>query len=85
VVADRLRGLTWPTIAQRHGLSERHCREILEQWRLSQPALDELDPLELVQEALEQRAMLVEELALLVEKSKHDAVRLGALRKNGRR
>ena len=26
VVRDRARGLTWPTIAARHGLSERQCR-----------------------------------------------------------
>jgi hypothetical protein len=80
VVADRLRGLTWSTIAQRHALSERHCREIVEQWRVSQPALDELDPLELVQEALERREALIEEFALLAERSKHEAVRLGALK-----
>ena len=80
VVADRLKGLTWTTVAKRHGLSERHCREIVEQWRASRPALDELDPLELIREALERREVLVEELALLAEKSKHDAVRLGALK-----
>src|SRR5438034_3468313 len=65
-------------LRRRHTLSERHCREIVEQWRLPQPALGELDPLELVREALERRESLVEELALLAEKSRHDAVRLGA-------
>jgi hypothetical protein len=80
VVADCLRGLTWATIAQRHGLSERHCREIVEQWRVSQPALDQLDPLELIQEALERRETLIEEFALLAEGSNHEAVRLGALK-----
>ncbi len=80
VVADRARGLTWPTISARHGLCERQCREVVRAHRASGPALDEHDPLEEVQEALEQLESLVEQLALVVESSKHDAVRLGALK-----
>jgi hypothetical protein len=53
-VADRLRGLTWLTIATRHQLSERQCRQIFRQRQQSQPSLAELDPLELVQEAAEE-------------------------------
>ncbi len=80
VVADRQRGLTWPTVAERHSLSERHCRQIVAQWRSSRPGLAELDPLELAQEALDRQETLVEEYALLSETSRHDAVRLGALK-----
>lgn len=80
VVSDRARGLTWPTISARHGLCERQCREVVRAHRASGPALDQHDPREEVQEALEQLESLVEQLALVVESSKHDAVRLGALK-----
>jgi hypothetical protein len=80
IIADRLRGLIWPTISQRHQVSERHCREIFQQQRQSQPTLAELDPLQLVEEALQRREALIEELALLAERSRHDAVKLGALK-----
>jgi hypothetical protein len=79
VVADRVRGLSWPTIAQRHGLSERHCRTI---WADQAPVLsvEDFDPLELVREAIAQYDGLLEDLALLAESASQDAVRLGALK-----
>ncbi|MBA2637440.1 MAG: hypothetical protein H0U79_04330 [Solirubrobacterales bacterium] len=80
VAADRACGLSWRTISARHGLGERQCREVVRAHRASGPALDEHDPVEVVQEALEQLESLVERLALVAETSRHDAVRLGALK-----
>jgi hypothetical protein len=80
IVADRAAGLTWATVAARNGLAERQCRNIVAKHREEQPPPWEHDPLEVLQEQLEQLDALVERLALVAEESGHDAVRLGALK-----
>ncbi|MBA3332302.1 MAG: hypothetical protein H0T39_15765 [Actinobacteria bacterium] len=47
------------TISARHGLGERQCREVVRAHRASGPALDEHDPVETAQEALEQLEALL--------------------------
>jgi hypothetical protein len=80
VVADRVRGLRWATIAQRHALSERHCREIVQRWHQTRPGLGDRDPLEAVAEVLEQLEGVIERLSLLADQPVQDSVRLGALK-----
>ena len=80
IVAERARGLSWGRIAQRHGLSERHCRAIWSTYRERNADLEAVDPLEAVQEALLQYEAVIDELAVLAEEAVQDAVRLGAIR-----
>jgi hypothetical protein len=79
IVADRAHGLGWATIADRHGLSERHCRTIWTE-QAAMLAIEDVGPLERVQEAILQYDCVLEDLALLAEQASHDAVRLGAVR-----
>ncbi len=65
IIAERARGLTWPTIARRHGLSERQCRNI---WsaRPGRVSCRDLTDLEArVDEALEGYDAAIEDLAML--------------------
>ncbi len=51
IVIDRNRGLSWPVIAQRHGLQERQCRAIYAQWRDSEKdPIRGIDPVEWLRE-----------------------------------
>jgi hypothetical protein len=65
IVADRAAGLTWPTIARRHDLSERQCQEILRAHRASRPLFEARDPVEAVSEVVEQLDSIVEKFALV--------------------
>ena len=78
VVADRGRGLTWSTIAERHNLSERHCREIWSEGRGLR--LHAEDPLEALADLLAQLDAGIEDLALLAETARNESVKLGALK-----
>jgi hypothetical protein len=80
IVTDRAAGLTWPTIAKRHDLSERQCQEIVKTQRAAQPLFEARDPVETVTEVVEQLDSIIEKFALVAEQTGHDAVRVGALR-----
>jgi hypothetical protein len=80
IVAARMRGLSWATIAENYGLSERQCQTILEDYRASHPRLRERDPIEIVDDMLERYEAAQEELALVSATTKHDATRVGAIR-----
>jgi hypothetical protein len=79
VVADRARGLTWATIAERHGLSETMCRNIWRE-RRSAEGFRTVRPDEVVDEVLAQVEAVVEELAELAASTNNDAVKLGAIK-----
>jgi hypothetical protein len=66
VVADRARGLTWPTIADRHALSERQCRSIWSEWVRERP-LEPTDPRDALREAVAQLDATIEDTALFAE------------------
>jgi hypothetical protein len=80
IAADRARGLTWPTICERHAISERQAREVVKAHRPSLVA--GVDPVAEVGDLLARYDAIVEELAVLAEATVHDGVRLGAI--NGR-
>jgi hypothetical protein len=54
IVAARMRGQSWTTIAANYGLSERQCQQILADYRASHPRLRQRDPIEIVD--VDQRA-----------------------------
>jgi hypothetical protein len=53
IVAARMRGMSWATIAATYELSERQCQQILADYRASQPRLRERDPIEIVDDMLD--------------------------------
>jgi hypothetical protein len=81
VVIDRNKGLPWPLIAQRHGLSERQCRNIYADWREGEKAmLLSRDPMEWLVETLARMDSIIAFLAEIAEEADNDAARVGALR-----
>ena len=80
IVAARMRGQSWTTIAANYGLSERQCQNVLADYRASHPRLRERDPLELLDDMLDHYQGAQEELAEISATSKHDATRVGAIR-----
>ncbi len=80
IVAARMRGQSWTTIAANYGLSERQCENVLADYRASHPRLRERDPLELLDDMLDHYQGAQEELAEISATSKHDATRVGAIR-----
>ena len=80
IVAGRMRGLSWPTIAARYELTERQCQHVLADFRASHPRLRERDPIEIVDDMLERYEAAQEELALVSATTNHDATRVGAIR-----
>ena len=80
IVAARMRGLSWATIAATFDLSERQCQNIVADYRVSQPRLRERDPIEILDDLLDQYQGAQEELALVSATTKHDATRVGAIR-----
>ena len=80
IVAARMRGLSWATIAGTYGLSERQCQQILEDYRASHPRLRERDPVEILDDMLDRYEAAQEELAFVSATTTHDATRVGAIR-----
>jgi hypothetical protein len=79
VVTDRARGLAWTTIAARHELTERQCRNIWNE-RLREVSLEPVDVRFYLGESIAQLDAAIEELALLAETTANDPVRLGAVK-----
>ena len=80
IVAARIRGQSWTTIAANYGLSERQCQQILADYRASHPRLRQRDPIEIVDDTLDHYQGAQEESAEISATRKHDATRVGALR-----
>ena len=80
IVAARMRGQSWTTIAANYGLSERQCQNVLADYRASHPRLRERDPIEILDDMLDHYQGAQEELAEISATSKHDATRVGAIR-----
>ena len=80
IVAARIRGQSWTTIAANYGLSERQCQNVLADYRASHPRLREPDPIEILDDMLDHYQGAQEEFAEISATSKHDATRVGAIR-----
>ncbi len=79
LVADRARGVIWPEIANRQGLSERQARRVVEAWWSRRP-VEDVDPDAIVRETLRACAQDLNDLAVLAVETRNDAVRLGAIK-----
>ena len=80
IVKARMRGMTWPTIANRFGLTERRCQQVMAEFRESHPTARSRSPLELLDEVLEGYEAAREDFAEIAATTTHDATRLGAIR-----
>jgi hypothetical protein len=80
IVAARMRGQSWTTIAANYGLSERQCQQVLQDYRASHPRLRQRDPIEILDDMLDAYQGAQEELAEISATTKHDATRVGAIR-----
>lgn len=80
IVAARMRGLSWATIAANYELSERQCQTILADYRASHPRLRERNPIEIVDDMLDIYQGAQEELAEISATTTHAATRVGAIR-----
>jgi hypothetical protein len=81
IIADRARGLTWPTIAMKYKLTVRGCQKIAQSWRDDGLGDDVIDPIAEARALLDLLAQAVEDYAALEERTKHDGVRIAATRR----
>lgn len=79
IVAARIRGLSWHTIANTYGLSERQCKQILADYRAHNPSLRKSDPLDILDSVLEGLQGAVEELAMISATTSSDRTRVAAI------
>jgi hypothetical protein len=80
IIQARARGFSWNTIALRFGVSDRHSRRIVEEYRQSRPSLHQIDPIDTIEAAIASYDQAIEDFAVLAEQTTNDAVRLGAIR-----
>lgn len=79
IVAARIRGLSWSTIASTYGLSERQCKQILTDYRATNPSLRKSDPLDILDGVLEGLQGAIEELAMISATTQSDRTRVAAI------
>ena len=79
IVNARLRGIGERRVAEMYGVTERHVRRVLQEYRASRPALHDLDPAVALTDASSVSALL-DEAITLADEAKHESVRLGALK-----
>jgi hypothetical protein len=81
LVADRNRGLTWPQVASRHGVSETQARNIHRAWRDgNQRVLASQEPMEWLWRTLERYESIQAQLAVIAASADNSAAQVGALR-----
>ena len=80
IVEDRARGHTWSWISDHHGLSERHCRRLVAEYRSATPAFAQRDPVEIVEEMFERYEAVIGELTEIAANTTHAATQVGAAR-----
>jgi capsule polysaccharide export protein KpsE/RkpR len=80
IVAAKARSLSDATVADTFNVDESTVREVMAQWRESQPNLKTIDPIEVVEQVLFELRGSIEELALVSSTTKNDNVRVGAIK-----
>lgn len=80
IVAAKHRGLTYTQIGHTYALSSDRCKVILREWRSVNPTIRGRDASEILDETLERYEAAIEELALVSHTTKHDAVKVGAIK-----
>lgn len=80
IVGLRLRGVSAGQIAETYNISARRVGQIMDAWRKTNPPLRVKDPLEIVDELLEQYGGASEELAMISASSNNGPTRVGAIK-----
>jgi len=80
LIRDRLRGQSWPYIAEKHGLQPITCQRVFEQWREENKSTYQgRDPLAIVHSMLDRLESWVEQLAEVADSSVVDATKIAAI------
>lgn len=82
IVGMKVRGVAVAQIARTYHITPRRVRQIMKEWRATNPRLRFADPLDIVDEMLEQYAGAAEELALIsaTTSPQNAAVRVGSIK-----
>ena len=81
IVAAKARSLSDATVADTFNVDESTVREVMAQWRETQPSLRSVDPIDVVEQVLFELRGSIEELAVISSTTKNDNVRVGAIDK----
>ena len=76
----RARGFSWSRVAHEFGLTERQAQRIYQEQRQNGARLAARVPIATVEELLDGYEAALDELAVLAQDTRHDGVRLGAVR-----
>jgi hypothetical protein len=80
VIRDKLAGMTWPQIETRHGVKERTGRNWLDRYFAARETAERPAAERLIEEAFAAIEQKIGELAVLAAETRHDNVKLGALK-----
>lgn len=79
IVAAKLRGRTWPSIATEHDLTPRQAQRIFATWRERQPGLEDRDSVIELEDVLAIQTQAIADLAELAEREVQDSVKVAAI------
>jgi hypothetical protein len=80
IVAERSRGRSWSSISTTAGVSARHCRRVVAEYRESGVELEHLEPLDVVQTMYRRYEAAISELEEISETAKNESARVGAVK-----
>jgi hypothetical protein len=80
LVRDRLRGQSWPYLADKYGLTQEWCKRIYNAWREhNQSTYQGRDPIHIVHGMLDRLDSWTEQLAEVADESSTDTVKIAAI------
>jgi len=80
LVRDRLRGQSWPFLAEKYGIRAQQCKEVYNRWRAeNQSTYQGRDPIAIVHSMLDRLEAWVEQLAEVADTTSTDAVQIAAI------
>ena len=79
IVAAKLRGRTWPSIAAEHDLTARQAQRIFAEWRERQPGLQDGDAIVELEELIAIQTQAIADLAEVAERDVQDSVKVAAI------
>jgi|SRR5262252_5872644 len=80
LVRDRLRGQSWPYLAEKYNLTQEWCKRIYTAWRNeNQSTYQGRDPIQIVHSMLDRLESWVEQLAEVADASTADTVKIAAI------
>lgn len=80
LIRDRLRGQSWPYLAEKYGLTQAWCKRIYTAWReQNQSTYQGRDPIAIVHSMLDRLESWTEQLAEVADASSADTVKIAAI------